>query len=258
MANKRVIHLILTRFLIEFYRINDFHKKIYKKDYILNGIRVMKKYLIPSLENQRCKNFVWILTIGNKANIKYVESLLNFNNSFKMTIIYNNNTKNFIKNIAKNFDVLITTRIDYDDRIYYDAINDVRKSINMKKPMLLYGYNRGVFYFEADNKYYDYDYNFKNQGASSIFLSLITILSLVNDTYIINDLGVHTEVKKNLLESFKKFGIKELKYEPAIFDNGEPKFVMVRQKYSGLYNYTKNLQKKLVSLNFNLTQFYGK
>ena len=218
----------------------------------------MKKYLIPSLENQSCKNFIWLLTVGNKVSIKYIESLLKLNNSFKMKIIYNNNTKNYIKNIAKKFDVLITTRIDYDDRIYYDAINDVRKAINMEKPILLYGYNRGMFYFEEDNKYYNFDYKFKNKGASSIFLSLITILKLVNDTCIINDLGVHTEVKKNLLESFKKFGIRELKYEPAIFDEGEPKFVMVRQKYSGLYNYTKKLQKHLIKFNFNLTQFYGK
>ena len=87
MTNKKIIHFILTRFLIEFYKINDFHKKIYKKDYILNGIRVMKKYLIPSLENQSCKNFIWLLTVGNKVSIKYIESLLKLNNSFKMKII---------------------------------------------------------------------------------------------------------------------------------------------------------------------------
>ena len=53
-SNKKIIHFIITRFLIEFYKINDFDKIIYKNEYILNGFRVMKKYLIPSLENQRC------------------------------------------------------------------------------------------------------------------------------------------------------------------------------------------------------------
>ena len=172
--------------------------------------------------------------------------------------MYYNNTKNFIRNISKKFDILITTRIDYDDRIYYDAINDVRKAINIKKPILLYGYNRGLYYYETDNKYYDYYYNFKGNGASSIFLSLITVLKSVNDIYTIYDLGVHNNVKKKLLESLKIFGIKELNYEPAIFDSGEPKFVMVRQIYSGLYNYTKNIQKKLSPFNFDLNKFYGK
>ena len=197
-SNKKIIHFIITRFLIEFYKINDFDKIIYKNEYILNGFRVMKKYLIPSLENQRCKKFIWILTIGEKNNISYIESLLNFNSSFEVKILYYNNTKNFIRNISKKFDILITTRIDYDDRIYYDAINDVRKAINIKKPILLYGYNRGLYYYETDNKYYDYYYNFKGNGASSIFLSLITVLKSVNDIYTIYDLGVHNNVKKKL------------------------------------------------------------
>ena len=44
----------------------------------------MKKYLLNSLENQYCKNFVWILMLGNKADITHVKSLLNFNNVFPL------------------------------------------------------------------------------------------------------------------------------------------------------------------------------
>ena len=93
----------------------------------------MKKYLLPSLENQSCKDFIWILMIGNKANITSLNSLFNFNNSFQWHIIYTKDIRNFLRNITKGFDVLITTRIDYDDLIYYDAINDIRKEINIKK-----------------------------------------------------------------------------------------------------------------------------
>ena len=88
----------------------------------------MKKYLFPSLEAQSCKNFIWILKLGDKANITFVKSLLDINNSFESKVIYE---KNIIKNITKGSDILITTRIDYDDRIYYDAVNDVRKVINL-------------------------------------------------------------------------------------------------------------------------------
>ena len=48
-SNKSILHLIFTRFLMEFWNINYFGKIIYKKEYILNGIRVMKKYLLDSL-----------------------------------------------------------------------------------------------------------------------------------------------------------------------------------------------------------------
>ena len=151
----RIIHLIITRFMLDL--IDKFgNKKIYNEDYILNGIRVMKQYLLPSLDNQSCKNFIWILMLGNEANITYIKSLLNFNNSFDYDIIYEKNIKNYTRNLSKSYNVLITTRIDYDDKIYYDAVNDVRKAINPNKPILLYGYNSGVYYFEINGKYYDY------------------------------------------------------------------------------------------------------
>ena len=251
-SNLKIIHLIITRFVIGLFPNNDT-----SKEFVLNGIRVMKKYLLPSLENQSCKDFIWLLMLGNKANITFLNSFLNFNNSFQWHIIYKKDIKNFLRNITKGFDILITTRIDYDDLIYYDAINDVRKVININKPILLHGYNRGVYYFELDNKYYDFEFKCKS-GAFSIFESLIIILNKVNDTYTIYDIGFHDQVKTNLLKNYKSYGIKELKYKPAIFDSGAPKFVYVRQKYSWAYNKTKKIKKLLKVNKFNLRKFYGK
>ena len=245
--------------MIERQRWKEFLDLIYQKKYILNGIRVIKKYLLPSLQNQSCKNFKWILILGDKANITFVKSLLNINNSlFETKIIFQRNIRNFIKNISNGFDILITTRIDFDDRIYYDAVNDVRKVINVNKPMSLYGYNKGVHYYEIDNKYYEFTLDYKNQGCMSIFASLIIVLNKTNDTYNIYDLGMHHKIRRNLLKSYKKFGIKRLNYEPAIFDSGTAKFVWVRHKYSGNKNFSENIKKHLKEYNFNLSKFYGK
>ena len=165
-----------------------------------------------------------------------------------------------MRNITKGLDILITTRIDYDDRIYYDAVNDVRKEITLKKPMLFHGYNRGLYFFELDNKYYDFDYK-ANNGAFSVFESLILVLNQVNDIYTIYDFIPHFIVRQILNKNYKSYGIKMLNYEPGIFDSGSPKFVYVRQKYSYYYNLTKNQRiKKLLKINnnFNLSKFYGK
>lgn len=124
---------------------------------------------------------------------------------------------------------MITTRIDYDDIIYYDALNDVRKVINMNKPILLYGYNRGVCYFEKEGEYYDFYLKIDNLGCSNVFASLILVLHKANDTYTVYDLITHKYIRKLLLEKYKSYGIKEITYEPAIFDSGDPKFVWVRQ-----------------------------
>ena len=236
----------------------EFSRDNYVNYGISNGIRVMNKYLLPSLENQSCKKFIWILTLGDKANKTLVESLFHFNYSFEYKIIYNKSLKNYIRNISKGFDILITSRIDYDDVIYYDAVNDVRKAINNNKPMLLYGYNRGVYYFEKEDKYYEFYRIYNNEGTMSVFHSLITVLKKVNDIYTINDLGGHSVIRRNLLKSYKSFGIKNLSYEPAIFDSGDAKFIYVRQNFSCTYNSTMKFKKILKIYNFNFSNFYRK
>ena len=170
-SNIKIIHLIITRFLIGFNIFSKFKEIMNTEEYAQNSIRVTKKYLLPSLEHQSCKKFIWILQIGNDANIAYVKSLFNFNNSFLTEVIYEKDMKNYLRNITIGHDILITTRIDYDDAIYYDAVNDVRKEIDINKPILLHGYNKGVYYFESEDKYYDYYNNFNNKGIMSVFIN---------------------------------------------------------------------------------------
>ena len=57
-SNTKIIHVVITRFMIEFYHKNDFPKKLYNKDFMDNGIRVLKRYLLPSLEHQSCNLFI--------------------------------------------------------------------------------------------------------------------------------------------------------------------------------------------------------
>ena len=255
-SSLRIIHFIITRFLIEFSN-GNLKKKIYSEEYILNGFRVMKKYLLTSLENQNCKDFNFILMIGDKANITYIKSLFNMKTSFDVHIIYQKDLKEYLKNRTRDFDVLITTRIDYDDEIYYDAVNDIRKAININKPMTIHGYNRGVYYFESSKKYYEY-YRINKEGAMSIFVSLIVILNKINDIYTIYDMGPHFTVRKKLFQNYKSFGIKELNYEPAVLDSGDPKFIYVRQKYGVFFNGTLHIPKFSKELTFNLNKFHGK
>ena len=67
-TNVQIVHLIITRFLSEKF----FRTKIYIENFIVNGIRVMNKYLLPSLENQSCKSFIWVLMLGKHINITYI------------------------------------------------------------------------------------------------------------------------------------------------------------------------------------------
>ena len=87
---------------------------------------------------------------------------------------------------------------------------------------------------------------------------MIIVLNKVNDTYYVYELGDHSYIKKNILKISKFFGIKEINYEPTIFDNGTPKFIYTRQNYSGSFNYTTHIPKISNAINFDLSKFYGK
>ena len=254
-SNLKVNHFIITRFMISFYHKNGFPKKMYNNDYIKNGVRVMKKYLLPSLEYQKCKDFSWILMVGDDTNISYIKHLFDFNISFPNNIVYFKDIKAYIKNNTKNIDVLITSRIDYDDIIYYDAVNDVRKAININNPLLLYGYNRGLKYIEYENKYFEFNYK-KKSGIWSVFISLILVLNKVNNIYTIYDLGDHTRILSNLKHIYKSYGLKSLDYEPAVVDNGTPKFIWVKQNYSGSFNFTLVNDNSSQYMDVNLNKLY--
>ena len=255
----KIKHLIITRFLMEFKDRLYFTKTIYTEEYIKNGIRVMQKYLFRSLESQKCKDFTWILEVGNKANISFIKSLLDFYKPFKSICLYEKDLKNYTRAVSKGYDFLITTRIDTDDCIYYDGVNDVRKLIDINKPLYLHGYNKGVYYFEEFDKYYNFFFRSENnQDVWSVFLSLIVNLNKVNDTITVQDLGLHTYIKKTLLKEYKSYGIKEINYDPALFETSVPKFIYVRQNYSLTYGDSSRVPKKYKPINFNLSEFFGK
>ena len=258
-SSQKIIHFIITRFLLDIIDFKpDFpQNKIYDIEYVKNGIKLMKKYLIPSLEYQSCKNFIWIIMVGDRVNLKNIIPLLNIKTSFQKMVIHRNYIKKYIKKASKNFDVLITTGIDYDDRIYYDAVNDVRKTININKPILLHGYHSGFHFYEDNNKYYKFYINYNNNDAMSIFYSLIIFLKKVNNIYIVYDLGIHNNIRKKLINSSLSFGIEKLNYEPAVFDDGDAKFVWVRQNYSSTLKFSNGIKKDLTLINFNLSNFYG-
>ena len=146
-----------------------------------------------------------------------------------------------------------------DDCIYYDAVNDVRKLIDINKPIFLHGYRKGVYYFEENDKYYDFFYkSHNNEGVMSIFISLIINLNKVNDTVTVQDLGFHTYIKKTLLNEYKSYGIKEINYDPALFEIAGPKFIYVRQNYSLTYDESRSVQKTSIPVNFDINKFFGK
>ena len=189
--------------------------------------------------------------VGNQADLSYYKSFFNFHNTFKTDLVYEKDIKNYLKNIVNGYDVLITTRIDYDDIIYYDAVNDVRKKIDINKPIFLHGYNKGYIHFESDFKYYDSDNDFGDNGVASMFISLVYYINKLNDTYNIYDIGDHSRIKSLFLNISKSFGIDDINYNPFEFENNNPKYIWIRQNYSSFINSSINLRPQFKIIDFN-------
>ena len=228
------------------------------EEFAPNAKRVLNKYLLPALERQKCKDFIWVLMIGNQADLSYYKSFFNFHNSFKSELVYEKDIKNYLKNIVNGYDVLITTRIDYDDIIYYDAVNDVRKKIDINKPIFIHGYNKGYIHYESEDKYYDYDTIFGDNGVASQFISLVYFINNVNDTYNVYDLGDHSAIKSNFFKIYKSFVINDINYNPCEFDNSIQKFIWIRQKYSSYLKFQNKLKPGYKLINFNSSTIYDK
>ena len=58
----------------------------------------------------------------------------------------------------------------------------------------------------------------KNEEVKSIFINLIAILNRINGIYIIYDFGNSVHIIKKLFEKYRLYKIKELNYEPFIFE----------------------------------------
>ena len=91
----------------------------------------------------------------------------------------------------------------------------------------------------------------------SIFESMIASLNKVNDSYTIYDLGNHCFIKDNFTKSYKKFGLKELNYDYAFFDSGDPKFIYIRQNYSFTSNSIKKMPDSIKPININKNKILG-
>ena len=87
-----------------------------------------------------------------------------------------------MRNITKGFDILIIL-IVYDNKTYYDVVNDVRKAININKHMILYEYNK-----------------------VNIIIIFIIFLK-INDIQTVYDFVIHVCIWKVLLLKYKSYVI---------------------------------------------------
>lgn len=189
--------------LIRFYCIDMIEREqLFNDDFLNKGFEIFRKYTLKSLENQTNKNFEIIILIHDEIddNISSIQKFKVLNSTIKINVIRFNELRKFILNNIKGFDYLITTRMDHDDIIYNDAVEEIQNKCNKNIPFYYNGYDRLITMINDDyENCYKFYPNYNGDGAINIFQSVILNLKYTKEIkYNIFSLS-HTKGKPQLI-----------------------------------------------------------
>lgn len=145
-------HYVLTRFNVNIYDRKQKMRsgqKIEPEKWMKNRIELFKKYCVPSVFNQSCGNFTWLIVLdtetpcGNFYDIQKVVgdgAVLLSGDNFRKTCI------RYIEQDLDGEDRIITSRIDNDDAIHKEFIANIQSWFGMRKRTGLVTYPKGLVY----------------------------------------------------------------------------------------------------------------
>ncbi|NEO92713.1 MAG: hypothetical protein F6K56_21720 [Moorea sp. SIO3G5] len=134
-------HCLITRFNIKHVNLstNQTIDRVFEDSWIEERLTYFKNYCLPSVLNQNCNNFYWLvyLDIGTKDKYKKeFESLIKLSAYFSEVryvdnvIAFIQDVRNFTSDLLTDKDeYLITTRLDSDDALHENAISRLQSSL---------------------------------------------------------------------------------------------------------------------------------
>lgn len=170
------LHLIITQFNLKSNSLSGNAGYDEWLEWTRNRIRLFRNYCLPSVLNQSCRDFKWLIFFDSGTPEEFSE-FLNFLSSFEMIEIcyshgmddFNENySKEVRKRIGKTTKWVITTRIDNDDCLHRDAIMYVKDSFVPKHRFLI-------------SLASGYVLNIRDKTLSHYFYPMSPFLSLVED-----------------------------------------------------------------------------
>ena len=171
-SKKRIKHFIEVRFFSE-QDVNYLYNVLSVR--FLKPQIVLANNLFRTLENQTNKNFE-VVFLTNPAyfdNPKYefIFSELKKATALPLTFAKGGTMKSLLRPAFNEYEFVIQSRIDFDDFIYKDAINDTQSKVDECNNILFYGYCKGYMYY--NEKLCHYGNLFNGNGHPAVLQSLI-------------------------------------------------------------------------------------
>ena len=170
----RFAHFIITQFNLRNFPLSDgagYEKWI---QWTRNRIDLFRKFCLPSMINQTCKDFTWLLFFDSETPPEF-DGFIENQKSYKFIEICRSDGINDFyagyfdeikKRLPENAGWIITTRIDNDDVLHRDAVKTIQLNFEEKHKYLI-SLASGYILNTADNRMSHYFY------PMSPFISLI-------------------------------------------------------------------------------------
>jgi len=138
-------HFIITLFNLRNFPKSNNHDYDNWVKWTRDRIELFKEYCLPSLINQSCKAFKWLIYFDTDTPEEFNEFLKELSLFSFIDICYSKGitdfTENYIQEVkkrtGKSIKWIITTRIDNDDSLHKDAIKIIQESFVEKNKFLI-------------------------------------------------------------------------------------------------------------------------
>ncbi|QYO63849.1 glycosyltransferase [Leptolyngbya sp. 7M] len=134
-------HILITRFNVKATRItkDKNQKPVLTDDWMKKRLKLFSNYCLPSIANQTCKNFKWLIYFDSETKPEYKQKLAELHQQFpifysKYVIdayqLFDHLKTDVLSFTDQNTKFLITTRLDNDDALHKEAIARIQKEFS--------------------------------------------------------------------------------------------------------------------------------
>ena len=150
-------------------------KKLFSKEYIDSSMNKLTTALIPTLENQTVKNFELLILVHDAMPDEIIQKLQAIHTTLKFNVVRVGDTVDYIKNDSKNYNCVVFSRIDIDDFILDNVVEQIQVTTDTcSSDYVFIGLHDGATYTPNDNTVCwmpSYTYNKKGAWSSMITLA---------------------------------------------------------------------------------------
>lgn len=225
----KIKHFIVTRFLCVDWGYGDM---VFRDDFIHYHAQLLKNNFFKTLENQTNHNFEIVIKIHDDIELDKLKEIQNIDTTLSYRLLRRSQLDDYLNNYDyTGYDYCIVSRLDDDDFVRKDLVQDIQNQTVNCNSIYLYGYNLGYAAFNDNDKIVEFERPYK-QGHFSPLQSYIFNLRKVH--HIISPYSV-------IHDCCLRYFVNYCKDNNVVFDKSKDIkwgtdrcFIWYRHKYNGI------------------------